>query len=236
MSSDHAAPATDLPSRPRPEGTPLADMRIDYRHGMLLEGEVSRDPFTQFRQWFDDALGAHIPGTDEPHAMTLATVLHGQPMTRIVLLKGLDDRGFVWFTNYLSQKGRALADEPRAALNFYWGKLERQVNVTGTVERVSAEESDVYFASRPPGSRIGAIVSAQSSVIAGRAALEEEALQLAARPTDELVRPPHWGGFRLLPTVIEFWQGRPSRLHDRLRFTRANVNDEVSWSVDRLAP
>ena len=236
MSSENNAPETDLRTPPRHEGAPLADMRIDYRHGVLVEAEVSADPFTHFRLWFVDALAVHILGTDEPHAMTLATVLGGQPMTRIVLLKGLDDRGFVWFTNYLSQKGRALADEPRAALNFYWGKLERQVNVTGTVERVSAEESDVYFASRPPGSRIGAIVSAQSSVIPGRSALEDAAAQLAARPPDELVRPAHWGGFRLLPTVIEFWQGRPSRLHDRLRFTRTISDDATSWSIDRLAP
>lgn len=215
--------------------TGLADMRTDYRRDELLEGSVDPDPFVQFRSWFDAAHAAHQPGTDEPHAMTLATVLDGQPMTRIVLLKGLDDRGFVWFSNYLSQKGRALAAEPRAALNFYWGTLERQVNVIGTVERVSASESDDYFLSRPPGSRIGAIVSAQSTVIDGRQSLEETAAALAQLPEGELVRPLHWGGFRLIPRSIEFWQGRPSRLHDRLRYTRSGENVS-GWGIERLAP
>lgn len=213
----------------------LADMRTDYRRGELLEGSVDPNPFAQFRVWFDAAHAAHQPGTDEPHAMTLATVLDGQPMTRIVLLKGLDERGFVWFTNYLSQKGRALTAEPRAALNFYWGTLERQVNVIGAVERVSASESDDYFLSRPAGSRIGAIVSAQSTVVNGRQSLEEAAAILAERPEVELVRPANWGGFRLIPHSIEFWQGRPSRLHDRLRYTRSSTNAD-GWRIDRLSP
>ena len=213
--------------------TSFSDRRHDYLVGALNEDEVAADPFTQFRRWFDDASAVHVPGTDEPHAMTLATVLDGQPMTRTVLLKGLDDRGFVWFTNYASQKGRALAVEPRAALTFYWGRLERQVNVVGLVERVTAEESDEYFRSRPIGSRIGAIVSAQSTVIENRGVLEMAAAELAEVPEAELRRPPTWGGFRLLPASIEFWQGRPSRLHDRLRY-RAVA--DARWVVERLAP
>ena len=213
--------------------TSFADLRQDYLVGALNEDEVNADPFTQFRRWFDEASAVHVPGTDEPHAMTLATVLDGQPMTRTVLLKGLDDRGFVWFTNYASQKGRALAAEPRAALTFYWGRLERQVNVVGRVERVTAEESDEYFLSRPVGSRIGAIVSAQSSVIENRSVLETAAAQLAEVSETELRRPPTWGGFRLLPASIEFWQGRPSRLHDRLRYRLAS---DAAWVIERLAP
>ena len=211
----------------------FADLRQDYLVGALREGDVDADPFAQFRRWFDDASGVHVPGTDEPHAMTLATVLDGQPMTRTVLLKGLDDRGFVWFTNYASQKGRALAAEPRAALTFYWGRLERQVNIVGRAERVSAQESDEYFRSRPVGSRIGAIVSAQSTVIDGREVLEAAAARLAAIDPNELSRPETWGGFRLLPASIEFWQGRPSRLHDRLRYRR---DADDAWIIERLSP
>ena len=227
-----------MSSQPEPDSVsnrPLADMRMDYRRGELVEETVDPDPFVQFQSWFDAACAAHQPGTDEPHAMTLATVLDGQPMTRIVLLKGLDARGFVWFTNYNSQKGRALATDARAALNFYWGTLERQVNVIGSVERLTNTESDAYFNSRPAGSRIGAIVSAQSTVIDGRQGLEDAAAQLAQRPEIELVRPAHWGGFRLLPTSIEFWQGRPSRLHDRLRYTRVPGGGSA-WTIVRLAP
>lgn len=220
----------------RPASLPLlADLRQDYRVGELVEDQVDPNPFAQFQVWFDAALAARLPGGDEPHAMTVATVLDGQPMTRIVLLKGFDDAGFVWFTNYESQKGRALAHDPRAALNFYWGTLERQVNVTGTVEKVTAAESDSYFLSRPAGSRIGAIVSAQSTVIHGRQLLEDAASALATQPESELTRPSWWGGFRLVPRSIEFWQGRPSRLHDRLRYRRASLTSP-DWCVERLAP
>ena len=213
--------------------TSFADLRQDYLVGALDEREVDADPFAQFRRWFDNASAVHVPGTDEPHAMTLATVLDGQPMTRTVLLKGLDDRGFVWFTNYASQKGRALAAEPRAALTFYWGRLERQVNVVGRVERVTVEESDQYFLSRPIGSRIGAIVSAQSTVIEGRIALEAAAGRLAELDPSELSRPETWGGYRLLPVSIEFWQGRASRLHDRLRYRH---DADGAWLIERLSP
>ncbi len=211
----------------------FADLRQDYLVGALNEREVDADPFAQFQQWFEEARAVHVAGTDEPHAMTLATVLDGQPMTRTVLLKGLDARGFVWFTNYGSQKGRALATEPRAALTFYWGRLERQVNVLGRVERVTDQESDAYFLSRPVGSRIGAIVSAQSTVIESRDGLEAAAARLSELRESELLRPPTWGGFRLLPASIEFWQGRPSRLHDRLRY---RLVDDRAWVIERLAP
>ena len=230
--TDHTKPRKTgfVPETPP---TSFADRRLDYVVGALHESEVDADPFVQFRRWFDDASAVHVPGTDEPHAMTLATVLDGQPMTRTVLLKGLDDRGFVWFTNYASQKGRALAAEPRAALTFYWGRLERQVNVVGRVERVTAEESDQYFLSRPVGSRIGAIVSAQSTVIEGRGALEAAADRLAELDPSELSRPQTWGGYRLLPASIEFWQGRPSRLHDRLRYRH---DSNGAWVIERLSP
>jgi pyridoxamine 5'-phosphate oxidase len=235
---DRGWPTERVESRRIDSVNPLpsfADLRQDYRVGELVEDNVDPDPFAQFRRWFNEAFAARLPGGDEPHAMTLATVLDGQPMTRIVLLKGLDDTGFVWFTNYGSQKGRALAFEPRAALNFYWGTLERQVNVIGVVEKVTSEESNAYFLSRPVGSRIGAIASAQSSVISGRSVLEDAAAALAERPEHELLRPPHWGGFRLRPVSIEFWQGRPSRLHDRLRYRRESLA-ETDWTIERLAP
>jgi pyridoxamine 5'-phosphate oxidase len=212
----------------------LADLRMDYRHGDLRESELLADPFAQFELWMRDARAVHRPGMDEPHAMSLATAtVDAIPSVRTVLLKGVDSRGFTWFTNYESRKGRQLTSNPNAALNFRWGSLERQVVVLGPVSRVSAEESDEYFYSRPLGSRIGAIVSAQSSVI-DREELDSAARILADRPESEILRPVHWGGFRLLPLSIEFWQGRSSRLHDRLRFRR--VDSHSPWILERLAP
>ena len=216
------------------ENAVLAELRIDYRLGELREGDLSDDPLAEFAGWLDRARDAHVPGTDEPHAMTLATAdSSGHPSARTVLLKGVDARGFTWFTNYASRKGRELAQNPYAALNFRWGSLERQVVVMGPVTRVSDSESDEYFYSRPLGSRIGAIVSAQSTVVV-REELEAAAEALAKLPDAEIRRPAHWGGFRLTPMTIEFWQGRSSRLHDRIRFQRNDADSP--WVKERLAP
>jgi pyridoxamine 5'-phosphate oxidase len=186
----------------------------------------------QFRLWFDQAIAANLP---EPNAMTLATAtLDGIPNARIVLLKGLDDRGFVFYTNYTSQKGEELAANPQAALVFLWTELERQVRVVGAVEKISAQESDAYFQSRPLGSRLGAWASAQSQVVADRAQLERQLAALSETYADGNVpRPPHWGGYRVLPATIEFWQGRPSRLHDRLLYTH---QADSTWRIQRLSP
>lgn len=220
------------PSGPTP-GT-LADLRMDYRHSELNELDLLEDPIEQFDLWMSEARTMHRPGMDEPHAMTLATAsADGVPSARTVLLKGVDRRGFTWFTNYRSRKGHELAENGHAALNFRWGALERQVVVMGAVTRVSAEESDEYFYSRPLASRIGAIVSAQSTVVS-RSALEAAAATWADQPESAVVRPIHWGGYRLDPVWIEFWQGRSSRLHDRLRFCRDTVN--APWTLERLAP
>jgi pyridoxamine 5'-phosphate oxidase len=237
------APPSDQPTGPRDGGpgadraAALAALRMEYRVGSLDATDLGEDPIAAFSEWLDAARAAHAPGTDEPHAMSLATAdADGAPSVRTVLLKGVDERGFVWFTNYSSRKGGELSANPRAALNFRWGALERQVCVTGTVVRVDEAESDEYFRSRPVGSRIGAIVSAQSSVIADRDTLERAAQALASVPPEELERPAHWGGFRLVPTTIEFWQGRPSRLHDRIRFRRASASAPAGWIVERLSP
>lgn len=212
----------------------LAGLRSDYRRGDLHEQDLLADPMAQFALWMTEARVLHVPGTDEPHAMTLATAdEHGAPSARTVLLKGVDARGFTWFTNYESRKGRELRSNPKAALNFRWGILERQVAVTGSVTRVDEAESDEYFASRPLGSRIGAVVSAQSEVVS-REELEAAAAALAAHPESLIVRPLHWGGYRLAPDSIEFWQGRVSRLHDRIRFRRESP--ESVWIVERLSP
>jgi pyridoxamine 5'-phosphate oxidase len=213
----------------------LADLRMDYRKGGLYEQDLLADPIAQFDLWMNDARNVHIPGTDEPHAMSLATAdTNGIPSVRTVLLKGVDANGFTWFTNYESRKSREIAGNPNAALNFRWGGLERQVTVLGSVSRVDSAESDAYFYSRPVGSRIGAIVSAQSTVIADRDSLEAAASKLSEIPETELHRPAHWGGFRLSPVSIEFWQGRTSRLHDRIRFRRQHTSSP--WIVERLAP
>jgi pyridoxamine 5'-phosphate oxidase len=209
----------------------VASLRQDYTRAGLSESDADADPLRFFHRWFDEALASDVA---EPNAMTLATVDgEGQPAARIVLLKGLDERGFVFYTNYESRKGEEMAAHPHAALVFWWQELERQVRIEGTVEKVTAEESDAYFASRPRGSRLGAWVSDQSRPIADRSVLEEKLDEVESRYAEQAVpRPPHWGGYRVVPALLEFWQGRPSRLHDRLEYTRA----PGGWTVRRLAP
>ncbi len=205
-------------------------MRRQYQQAGLAESDLAADPMEQFRRWYADW---ETTGVRELSTMTVSTVdAEGWPACRAVLLKGIDQRGFVFFTNRESAKGRALDHTGRAALTFVWDALERQVRVVGEVERVSAEESDEYFASRPRGSQIGAWASTQSEVVDGRGVLVTAAAVVATRFPRSIPRPPHWGGYRVLPVMIEFWQGRPDRLHDRLRFRR----DGDSWTVDRLAP
>ena len=208
----------------------IADLRKSYERAELDENASHADPLDQFRQWLQEAIDAQVP---EPNAMTLATVDAAQrPSTRVVLIKGLDERGIVWYTNYDSRKGQALAGNPYAALQFHWVELERVVRIEGRVEKVSAQESDAYYASRPLDSRIGAWASPQSQVIAGRATLVANAAKYGALYLLNPPRPPHWGGYRLLPERWEFWQGRKSRLHDRLRYRLEGQN----WLRERLAP
>jgi pyridoxamine 5'-phosphate oxidase len=209
----------------------LAELRKNYSLGSLDEADLDRDPIRQFEKWFAQAIKAQLP---EPNAMTLATVdSRGYPSARIVLIKGVDPRGFVFFTNYESRKGREIADNPRASLLFHWIELERQVRIEGRVEMTSAAESDAYYASRPLESRIGAWASAQSQEIESRAALEAREREIIARYGEHPPRPPHWGGYRVVPDTMEFWQGRPSRLHDRMRYTR---DGSGAWRIARLSP
>jgi len=210
----------------------IADLRKDYALQALAEAEAHPNPFQQFQLWFDQAIAAQL---HEPNAMTLATATKtGTPSARIVLLKGFDSRGFVLYTNYNSRKGQELAENPQAVLVFWWAELERQVRIEGRVEKVSESEADDYFQSRPRGSRLGAWTSNQSQVISDREVLEQRLQALTAQYQDqEIPRPPHWGGYRVVPSAIEFWQGRPSRLHDRLRYCQG---EDGQWLIERLAP
>jgi len=210
----------------------VAHLRQNYTKAGLLESEAANDPFEQFHRWLGEAIAA---GLNEPNAMTLATVTpDGKPDARIVLLKAFDPRGFSFFTNYDSAKGKQLNITPWAALVFLWGELERQVRIEGQVEPVSAQESDEYFQVRPWASQVGAWASHQSQAIASREVLEERFSRLKDEyPEGKVPRPPNWGGFRVIPRTIEFWQGRPSRLHDRLRY---RVQEDSEWLRERLAP
>ena len=208
----------------------IADLRMSYERAALDEAACAANPLQQFETWLNEALSADVP---EPNAMTLATVgAAGRPSTRIVLIKGYDARGIVWYTNYDSRKGLEINANPWAALQFHWVELERVVRIEGRVEKISGDESDAYYQSRPLDSRLGAWASPQSQVIASREILEANTLRLEAEHLQNPPRPPHWGGFRLVPDTWEFWQGRKSRLHDRLRYRLT----EGTWMLERLAP
>jgi len=208
----------------------IAELRQEYMRAGLAEAGAHADPLAQFGRWFEEAVAAQLPLAN---AMTLATVAaSGAPAARIVLLKGVDSGGFVFYTNYLSRKGRELAAQPLACLVLLWSELERQVRIEGRVEKVAAADSDAYYASRPLGARLSAWASAQSEPVGGRAALERSFEEMARRHGAAPRRPPHWGGYRLLPEAVEFWQGRADRLHDRLLYRRAGAH----WAIERLAP
>lgn len=209
----------------------IQNLRQEYRAAELAEGDVDKNPVTQFGKWFTAAVDAQLY---EPNVMTLATAdLTGRPSARILLLKGFDENGFVFFTNYNSKKGQELQENPQASMMFFWPELERQVRIDGTVTKVNEEVSTTYFHSRPKGSQIGAAASPQSSIIESRELLENRVNELKAEfENKEVPRPQHWGGYLLKPAAIEFWQGRPSRLHDRINYTLVNG----VWKIDRLAP
>lgn len=209
----------------------IADLRKEYSRANLTESDVQADPIAQFSKWFHEAVAAQVP---EANAMSVSTVgANGRPSSRILLIKEFDQRGFTWFTNYDSRKGHELDANPHAALLFYWIELERQVRIEGRVERISADESDRYFQIRPLGSRIGAIASAQSHPVASREILEAQYAQAEREQGTQPQRPAHWGGYRLIPDYIEFWQGRPSRLHDRIAYT---LQTDGGWQRQRLQP
>lgn len=210
----------------------IADLRQDYTLQGLSETEIDSNPFAQFKEWFDEALSADIL---EPNAMTVATTTpEGKPSARMVLLKDYDARGFVFYTNYNSHKAQELAENPQAALVFWWAELQRQIRISGRVEKISDSESDKYFYSRPFSSRLGAWASNQSEVIENREVLEQNLEELKEKYQDrEIPRPTHWGGIRVIPAEIEFWQGRSSRLHDRLVYTR---DCDGAWKIERLSP
>ncbi len=212
--------------------TSIAAIRKDYKQQSLSEKDILSDPFGQFEKWWDEALQSEI---DEVNAMTLSTAsAGGEPDARIVLLKGLDKKGFTFFTNYNSSKGRQLLENPRACLVFFWKELERQVKIKGLVEKVDTQESDAYFNSRPAGSRIGAWASPQSEPIKNRDWLEQHEKDMQEQfRGNEIVRPPYWGGYRVKPLAIEFWQGRPNRLHDRILYS---IEPDGRWTIGRLAP
>ncbi len=209
----------------------INELRVDYRRGTLDESSADANPFVLFQKWLDDAIAENL---SEPNAMILATAaLDGKPSARVMLLRNLDERGFVFFTNYSSRKGKEIAQNPFVSLVFFWQPLFRQIRVEGRIERVSAQESDAYFDSRPRGNQLSAAASPQSQVIPHREFLETRVQELDARFQKNVLRPAHWGGYRVVSDVIEFWQGRESRLHDRLRYTRTKDN---AWKIERLAP
>jgi len=208
----------------------IAELRQEYMRAGLAEAQADPDPLRQFERWFDDALRAKLP---LPNAMTLATAdARGVPAARIVLLKGIDRGGFVFYTNYRSRKGREIEAKSSACLLFLWSDLERQVRIEGSVEKVSASESDEYYVTRPLGARLSAWASNQSETVASRQILEKAMAEAKQRHGEHPPRPPHWGGYRVLPQAIEFWQGRADRLHDRLLYSRAGAG----WKIQRLAP